>query len=88
MSGPGVKTLGGAFDAARICQALRDEAARLQIDANALVQRWERRVEVSISAGRSQRDAQAEAYQHEVGEARKRRADIAKVRSKLNRGRR
>ena len=88
MSGPGTKTLGGALDAAVICQALRDEAARLQIDADALVDRWERRVEVSISAGRSQRDAQQEAYQHELGEARRKRMAIDKLRSKISRGKR
>lgn len=70
------KSLANVLDAIRICAALRDVAAELRIDADALVDRWRRRVEHQVSAGVSQTDAENEAFRNVTTDARRRRTEI------------
>jgi len=70
------------FGAASFELELRRHAGELRIDADALVARWRARVERSVDAGRTQKWAHQEAFDHVSHDAKKRRAVIDRVRSK------
>lgn len=70
------------FGAASFEIELRRIAGELAIDADALVDRWRRRSEVSIAAGRSQKWAQQEAFDHFVADARERRRVFDRIKRK------
>lgn len=70
------------FGAASYEIELRRVALELRIDGDALVERWRRRAEKSIDAGKTQKWAHQEAYDHVCHEARRRRADADKLRRK------